>query len=73
MQAYRDGGISGLDLELGERPDVIGELDGLVNHVLALQGALGHREHVVLVHLRGNAVWNEWKKKWNVFKGNENA
>ena len=53
---YSDDGVSRLDLEFRESPDVVGELDGLVDHVLALEIALGHGEHVVLVHLRGNAI-----------------
>ena len=54
--SYRDVRISRLYLELGESPNVIGELDGLVDHVLALQVPLGHGEHIVLVHLCGNAI-----------------
>ena len=57
---YRDVWIAGLDFQLGESPDVVGELDCLVDHVLTLEVALGNREHIVLVHLRGHAIcWNK--------------
>ena len=56
MQAYRDGGTSGGYLELCEGPDVVAELDGLVDHVLSLEVPLGHGEDVVLQHLGGDAV-----------------
>ncbi len=54
--AYRDRGISRLDLEFRQGPDVVGELDRLVHHVLAFQGSLGDREHVILLHFRGDAI-----------------
>ena len=54
--SYRDVRISRLYLELGEGPNVIGELDGLIDHVLALKVPLSHGEHVVLVHLCRNAI-----------------
>ena len=54
---YRDVWIAGLDFQLGESPDVVGELNGLVDHVLTLQVTFCHREDVVLMHLCRNAVW----------------
>ena len=56
MHSYRDRGISGRYLELCKGPDVVAELDGLVDHILSLEVPLGHGKDVVLQHLRGDSV-----------------
>ena len=60
---YRDCRVSWLYFEFCQRPDVVGKLDGLVDHVLALQVSLGNREHVVLLHLGRHAVYQTGKMK----------
>ena len=41
--------VARLDLELGQHPDAVGELERLVEHVLAVHVALGDREDVVVL------------------------
>jgi len=59
MINYRDVRISGLDFQLGEGPNVVGELDRLIDHILTLQVPLRHGEDVVLVHLSGHSIYRQ--------------
>lgn len=54
--AYREAGIAGLDPELCQHPDAIGELQGLVEHVLALHIPLGNGEDVAALELAANGI-----------------
>lgn len=53
-----EGGVrhAGLQLQLEQHPDVVGELQGLIEHVLALDVALGYRENVAVRHFGGHGV-----------------
>lgn len=51
-----NGSVAGLDLELRENPDAVGEFDGLVEHVLALHIPLGDGEDVGTLQLVGDSV-----------------
>ena len=44
LEGEGDAGAARSQLDLHQAPDAIAELDGLVDHVLALKGALGHSE-----------------------------
>lgn len=54
--AYREAGIAGLDPELCQHPDAIGEFQGLVEHVLALHIPLGNGEDVAALELAANGI-----------------
>ena len=54
--AHRVGGAPGLNAELRQHTDAVGELHGLVEHVLALHRALGDGEHVAALQLVGGSV-----------------
>ena len=54
--AYREAGIAGLDPELCQHPDAVGELQGLVEHVLALHVPLGDGEDVAALELAANGI-----------------
>ena len=58
---YLEGGIAGLDLELGQHPDAVRQLHRLVQHVLPLDVPLRDREHVIVAQLLRNRVCNTTK------------
>jgi len=56
LKGEGDGGVAGRELDLHQAPDAVGQLDGLVDHVLPLQRALGDSEGVVVIHLCLDAI-----------------
>lgn len=62
---YREAGVAGLDAELGQHPDAIGELQRLVEHVLTLHVPLGNGVDVVVLQFAGDGVCREKKRKKN--------
>lgn len=54
-------GVPRLHPQLGQHPDAVGELHGLVEHVLALHRPLGDGEDVAALQLAGGSVW-WWKE-----------
>lgn len=53
---YHNGCVAWLQLELCQYPYAIGELNGLVQHVLAFHVTLGDGEDVAALQLVGDAV-----------------
>lgn len=49
-------GVAGLDAELSQDPDAVGELEGLVEHILALHIPLGDGVDVVVLQLPRHRV-----------------
>ena len=54
--SYRVVGVPGLDAELGQDPDAVGEFEGLVQHVLALHVPLGNGVDVVALQFARHRV-----------------
>lgn len=54
--AYREAGVAGLDPELSQHPDAVGELQGLVEHVLTLHVPLGDGEDVAALEFAADGV-----------------
>lgn len=48
---YRVVGISGLNAELSQDPDAVGQLEGLVKHILPFYVSLGNGVDVVILQL----------------------
>ena len=42
LEGQGDGGVARAQLDLDQPPDAVGQLEALVDHVLALQSPLGH-------------------------------
>lgn len=53
---YREAGIAGLDPQLCQHPDAVGELQGLVEHVLALHVPLGNGEDVAALEFAAHGI-----------------
>jgi len=53
---YREAGVAGLDPELCQHPDAVGELQGLVEHVLAFHVPLGDGEDVTALELAADGI-----------------
>ena len=66
---YRVVGVSRLNAELSQDPDAIGQLEGLVQHVLAFYVSLGNGVDVVILQLPRHCVYNTRIK---VTSGDEN-
>lgn len=56
LQAKRGVGIARLQLQLQQHPDIVGQLQRLVQHVLALDVPFSDRKDIVARHLGGQAV-----------------
>lgn len=54
---HRVVGVPGLDAQLSQDPDAIGELQGLVEHVLPLHVPLGNGVDIVVLQLAGDSVF----------------
>lgn len=50
-------GVPYMHPQLGQHPDAVGELHGLVKHVLTLHRPLGDGEDVAALQLVGGGVW----------------
>ena len=55
-EIYLEVGAGGGDFQLSENPDSVGEFEGHVQHVLAVDVAFGDRENVVILQLLRNSV-----------------
>lgn len=51
LERQRVVGVARLDSELGQDPDAIGELEGLVEHILALDISFGNSVDIVILQL----------------------
>lgn len=54
---HRVVGVPRLHPQLGQHPDAVGELHGLVKHVLTLHRPLGDGEDIAALQLVGGGVW----------------
>lgn len=56
VSPHRVVGVPGLDAQLRQDPDAVGEFEGLVEHVLPLHVPLGYGVHIVVLQLAGDSV-----------------
>lgn len=63
---YRIIGVSWLDPQLGQNPNAISELQGLVQHVLPFHIPLGNSVNIVVLQLAGNCVQKQRSKTYSV-------
>lgn len=54
---HHEAGVAGLDAQLRQHPDAIGQLEGLVKHVLALHVPLGDGEDVAALQPTAHGLW----------------
>lgn len=54
---HREVRVAGLDAQLRQHPDAIGQLEGLVKHVLALHVPLGNCEDVAALQPAAHGLW----------------
>lgn len=63
---HRVVGVARLNAQLSQDPDAVGELQRLVEHVLALHVPLGDGVHVVVLQLAGDGVFREKKEEKHI-------
>lgn len=63
---HRVVGVARLNAKLSQDPDAVGELQRLVEHVLALHVPLGNGVHVVVLQLAGDGVFREKKEEKHI-------
>lgn len=63
MSPHRVVGVPGLDAQLGQDPDAVGEFEGLVEHVLPLHVPLGYGVDIVVLQFAGDSVFGRRGEK----------
>lgn len=65
---HREAGVAGLDAQLGQHPDAVGQLERLVEHVLALHIPPGHGEDVAALQPAAHGLWGSQGQKWGIWR-----